>query len=971
MVQDCTDNKIDRKGTVMYDRPKISADARPGHELTDVRGRGLASTLLAAFIATVLPFPVAAQDNQGAQEAEPIEEVIVTGYRRSLLSAIDAKRMADTVVETLSADDLGSLPDVSMADALTRLPGISAVRTGGQAGEINIRGMAGGFVFTTLNGREQVSPSGSRSIEFDQYPSELISAAAVYKSPKSSLIEGGVAGTVELKTASPLMNREDHKLSMNLRGMVNDRADEVSDAEKFGHRFSVSYQGKFADDTIGFAAGYARLYQPSVATQFVGLAYNGQKDLDLDGTSEFISEGFELQHKGGEETRDGMMAVLEWQPNDALSLKADVYYSKFDTEAFARGFRVKILQNGNIINPVVTDDGAMIGGTVNRVGNDSFLVQTTNDDNTDYDEVLSAGLNLTWYKGPWTLSADLSTSEAESDFVNGVAWGLLFEDATADSPVVEGNVSVAYQLNNLDLPDLGFNQDYTDINKLMLAKWGTYPYQNTDGVDAIRLGVNFDFDDNPFLVSIEAGVRYSDRHYTNDRSVFEFGHDFGNYIGGQEPLQLTDDMTRVVNFDDEFGNFPSYLAIDMDRALAAWLPEGEGTPIKDWDNSWSVLQSGTVDETILAFHLMANLDFELMGLPITGNVGLRVIETEQMATGLQDVSGDVERGAIPIEDGKGEINDQFARVRIGQTYTDYLPSLNLNFLLTDNDQLRFAAAKVMTRPPINRLAADTSGNISGDGKYSVTSRNSPYLDPFYANQYDLSYEHYLEESNGVFVFALFYKDIESFINDITIDPYDFEGNGYAIPRYVPGTEPGNPDSLPPVEVIPGALNTAVNNTGGGYIRGLEVAYTQTFDFLPGYFSGLGFSGSYSYTQSDIEQQTDLSGSTVNITLPGLSETVYSATAFYDWERFSTRINVRYRDSFVSEQVAVETQLAFFADETVIDYQASYAVTDNLSVLFQVNNLTDEPTKTYFNQVAQTGTLQFFGRQYFLGMSYSL
>ena len=955
----------------MFDRPNLSADALLRHQLTDAPGRGLAPALLAAAIASVSAFPVAAQDAQDAQEPQIIEEIIVTGYRQSILSAINAKRMADTVAETLSADDLGSLPDVSMADALTRLPGISAVRTGGQAGEINIRGMAGGFVFTTLNGREQVSPSGNRSIEFDQYPSELISAAAVYKSPKATLIEGGVAGTVELKTASPLMNKEDHKVAFNMRGMLNDRADEVSDAEEYGHRISMSYQGKFANDTIGVAAGYARLYQPSVATQFVGLAYNGQKDLDLDGTNEFISEGFELQHKGGEETRDGVMAVLEWQPSDELSLKADVYYSKFDTEAFARGFRVKSLEQGTIINPVLTDDGAMIGGTVNRFQNDSFLVQTTNDDNTDYDEVLSAGLNLTWYKGPWTLSADLSTSEAESDFINGVAWGLLFEDASAASPVVEGDVSVAYQLNVLDLPDLGFNQDYTDINKMMLAKWGTYPYENTDGVDAIRFDVSFEFDDNPFMTSIEAGVRYSDRHYTNDRSVFEFGHDFGNYIGGQEPLQLTDDMVRVVNFNSAFSNFPSYLAIDMDRALAAWLPQGTGTPIKDWDHSWSVLQSGTVDETILAVHLMANLDFEVKGLPITGNIGVRMIESEQMATGLQNVSGDVSRGAIPIEDGKGEINDQHARVRIGQTFTDYLPSLNLNIHLTDNDQLRLATAKVMTRPPINRLAADTSGNISGDGRYSVTSRNSPYLDPFYATQYDISYEHYLEDSNGAFVAALFYKSIESFINDITIDPFDFEGYGYVMPEYVPGTEPGNPDSLPPVEVIPGALHTAINNTGGGYIRGLEVAYTQTFDSLPGYWSGLGFSGSYSYTESDIQQQTDLSGTTVDITLPGLSETVYSATAFYDWESFSTRVNVRYRDRFVSEQVAVETQLAFFDDETVVDYQASYAINDNLTVLFQVNNLTDEPTKTYFNQVAQTGTVQFFGRQYFLGMSYAL
>ena len=482
----------------MYVRPNLSADALLGHRFIDAPGRGLAPALLAAFIASVLVFPVAAQD---AEEQQVNEEVVVTGFRQSILSAIDSKRLADTVSETLSADDLGSLPDVSMADALTRLPGISAVRTGGQAGEINIRGMAGGFVFTTLNGREQVSPSGSRSIEFDQYPSELISEAAVYKSPKASLIEGGVAGTVELKTANPLRNREDHKFAFNLRGMMNDRADEVSDAEEFGHRISVAYQGKYADDTVGLAVGYARLYQPSVATQFVGLAYNGQKDLDLDGTSEFISEGFELQHKGGEETRDGIMAVLEWQPNDELSLRADVYQSKFDTQAFARGFRVKTLQNGTILNPVVTEDGAMIGGTVNRFQNDAFLVQTTNDDNTDFDDVLSAGLNLTWYKGPWTVSADLSTSEAESNFINGVGWGLLFEDSSADSPVVEGNASVAYQLNNLDLPDLGFNQDYTDTDKLMLAKWGTYPYENTDKVDAFRFDVNFEFDDNPFPVS--------------------------------------------------------------------------------------------------------------------------------------------------------------------------------------------------------------------------------------------------------------------------------------------------------------------------------------------------------------------------------------------------------------------------------------------------------------------------------------
>ncbi|MGY0650201.1 MAG: TonB-dependent receptor plug domain-containing protein, partial [Paraglaciecola chathamensis] len=110
-------------------------------------------------------------ENEQGENAQGLERIEVRGFATSLIQSLNQKRFSDTVSEQISADDLGGLPDVSMADALTRLPGISAVRTGGQAAEINIRGMSGDFVFSTLNGREQVSTSGSRSIEFDQYPS--------------------------------------------------------------------------------------------------------------------------------------------------------------------------------------------------------------------------------------------------------------------------------------------------------------------------------------------------------------------------------------------------------------------------------------------------------------------------------------------------------------------------------------------------------------------------------------------------------------------------------------------------------------------------------------------------------------------------------------------------------------------------------------------------------------------------------
>ena len=277
----------------------------------------------------------------------------------------------------------------------------------------------------------------------------------------------------------------------------------------------------------------------------------------------------------------------------------------------------------------------------------------------------------------------------------------------------------------------------------------------------------------------------------------------------------------------------------------------------------------------------------------------------------------------------------------------------------------------MSRPPIDKLKSgmgswyDDSAT-PGYKKYNAWGNTSPLLDPFYADQYDLSYEHYFEDSQGAVVVALFYKDIKSFINNFTIQPYDFEGNGFI----VPDTIVDNGVEFPVVK-DEGQYQTAINNDNGGYIRGVELGYTQVFDFLPSPLSGLGFTGSYSYSDSEVEFTTDLSGSNLTIPLPGLSESVLNTTLFYSLDAFDTRVSMRYRSSYVSEQVAVESQLAFFDAETIVDYQASYALENGLKFLFQINNLTDEPNKTYFGEEHQTGTIQYFGRQYFLGLSYSL
>jgi len=917
-----------------------------------------------------------------------IEVIEVTGFRRSLIQSLNQKRFADTVSEQLSADDLGALPDVSMADALTRLPGIAAVRTGGQAAQINIRGMDGGFVFSTLNGREQVSTSGSRSIEFDQYPSELISQAAVYKSPKASLIEGGVAGTVELTTASPLASKKQHNFNINVRGLFNDRANEVYDAKAFGNRLSVSYQGKFADDTLGVSLGYARLYQPSVATQFVGFAYNANKDVDFkpndtDGPSahpqnEYISEGFELQHKGGEEIRNGYVGAIEWVPNDSFKLRADAFISQFDKKAFARGLRVKFGGSGAAVANPVLDGNAMIGGTFTRTSNSYTRVEVSNDDNREYDQVKSFGLNMAWQlTNQLSASMDLSYSSAHKNFRNGLLWALVAKDANAVKPVFDNNVEISYLLHGLNLPDVGFNQaaDFTNINKLMVSKYGIYPYLNSDKVNAYRLDLKYDFIENPVLSSVEFGSRYSDRQYSNDRSVYEYGSDSG-FSTTQPPLKLTQAMVHKVDWKGEFSYFPSYLAIDLNKALAAWFPNGTPQPQQTWgadangqmneSTAWSVLQSGQVFERVWSAYAMANIDSEFADLPITGNIGVRMVHTNQSATALINVNGDVKQGAQNIVDQAGLVNSRYAPQVLGTSYTDFLPSINLNFKLSDNDQLRFAVAKVMARPPINRLAADVSSHIDNDGKITGSSTNNPFLRPFYAKQVDLSYERYFVDTDGAFVAALFYKKIDSFIDTFAIENFDFRANGFFVPNTITNPVSGVPVAVNPV----GVYTTAVNNAKGGYIRGLELGYTQVLSFLPGLWSGLGINASYSHTQSAIQSQTNLGGNTISQSLPGLSKNVITATLFWSYDKFETRVSVRYRDAFVSEQVAVNQQVVNFDGETVIDYQASYNATDNLRLLFQVNNLTDEPTQSYFGTQAKSGTMQFFGRQFFLGANYS-
>lgn len=899
-----------------------------------------------------------------AQLAKSLSTVTVTGFSSSVEKSIDYQRYADTIQSVVTAADIGGLPDQSIADSLTHLPGVSAERIAGQASQINIRGLSGDFILTTLDGREQPSTSGTNYIEFDQYPSELINMATVYKSSQASLIEGGVAGTIALQTANPLENTKDQSLNIDARGSYDGQAHDVPNANPVGYRLSVAYQGKFLNNTLGIGLGFADMYQPHVAEQFVGEASDGSLyTLNKNSSQQaYLPEGYQLQQNGGEERRRGYLGTVVWKPTDELQFTADTFFSKFFNSSFGYGLRSQNFygNNAQITNPVLSSLGTVIGGTATGDGTTQFSNETTADNYTKHQSVFSGGLNMKWHHGNWHVESDISLSRAASNEINVDTTADPYTGLGTSAPKLMAQ-STTFQFKGRNIGDVSIANPglYTNLNDMALSRYGVYPYIYHDKNKAFRTAVQYDLPENSVFSAIEAGVYLNNHVYNADREVYVYGSEWGGYANNtpnQPPLTIPSSAAQVTCWKGKFSGFPCFLTLNGPAILAA---HGiVANPVKNiTDQSWSEIQSGSVNEKTRDIFVMGDIDAQLFGHELTGNVGVRVSRQSQYSYGLQQV-GNGE--GVLIVDGNGNSSMDYAPIKLGKTYTDYLPSLNLIYHLTDNDQARFSASKVLSRPPINTMLAGAGSWVS-NGQYNVWGSTSPLLNPLRATQYDLDYEHYFDDSTGAVTAGVFFKKVNSFVQNVTYNNFDFASVGITVPND-PAT--GKPYAN-------GQYQTSYNAKGGD-VRGIEASFTKTH-FLPGIWSGLGFDANLALTNSNVHNPTNLAGPTTYIGLPGLSKRVASAALFYDNGTFSARLSANYRSSFLSNtQIAVNNQLVTFASETVYDFQAAYNITKQLSVVYQMLNMSNQPTKTYFGgNPQQTGTIQYFGRTSYLGVNFKL
>jgi len=879
-----------------------------------------------------------------AGDAKNLDTVTVTGIRGGIERAIDIKKDATSIVEAVSAEDIGKLPDVSIAESIARLPGLAAQRVAGRAQVISVRGLSPDFATTLLNGRELVSTGDNRSVEFDQYPSELMAGVTVYKTPDAALVGQGLSGTLDMRTVRPL-DYENSVLSISGRLQRNSLGS-AANADADGNRFNVSYIGQSADRKVGFVIGYSHSDTPIQENQ-VGLyepweqVGNGWRPGVAAGT--FYSNGIKALRRTGYTKRDGIMGTLEFRPSDSWISTFDAFHSEATQEDTANQFEVNLGDyNGgygriNLTNVQVNGNGTFTGGTA---ANLYPLVRGMY--NKREDTINAFGWKNEFFLGTTKIVADASWSRAKRDELN-------LENNTQLAP--------APQLDTveLDYTGGGFSQlnpgrDYSDASKLLLR--GTIygsGYGKTPKVDdelmSFRLGATFAGPEAfAWMSDIDVGVNYADRtkKKRQPEGNINVGAQGDTAIGSEFQYGLVDLGFAGVGF------IPSW---NVPGAVAKYMTFN---PVENLN--YLIPKAWTVDEQITTGYLRANIESEWGSVPVRGNIGLQVQRVDQSSSSnYWDGSRPAGQNVQPITKGK--------------TYTDVLPSLNLAFSLSNDQTLRFALARQVARPRVDQLRSSLEFGVDTSKPIPVPGAGggNPELDPWRANALDISYEKYFGTKAYVAA-AVFYKDLTSYIYTQTRDGYDFTDLlvGYVLP---PGV------TTPPQKT---GNYTAPFNGKGGKLQGLELTASLPFNLWSQALDGFGVVASASFTDSNIKIRDPESASSVgggDISLPGLSDQVYNLTAYYERNGFEARINNRRRSDFIGEigNFAGNRTLRYVVGENITDAQIGYAFGEGrfkgLGVQLQVSNLTNESYRTYAGTKDRPLENIEWGRTVLLGVNY--
>jgi TonB-dependent receptor len=945
----------------------------------------------------------AATDNQSDQQV--LDSVVVKGIKGSLMTSQDIRKESDVIVDSVTAIDMASLPDKSIAEVLQRIPGVSISRFAGandpdhfsaEGSTAVVRGL--NFVRSELNGRDIFTVDQGQGLGFNAVSPELMAGVSVFKTQSAEMIEGGIGGTVDLITRKPL-DRPGQTFAYSIQGSYGDQA------EEFTPGISALYSNNWelaSGGTFGFlvSAAYNEIKATSNGTlvaEWLPRSSEGGK---------IVPSGAGIRTQEFTRERTGVSLAAQWESAD----KAHKTTFEFFTTHFDNSWGEYVIEPGIDDGPVISprpgtqfeydNNGLFQSGILSSqrgwTGNDprfsnsgvKNITQRRKQDNesttSDFD------LRHEWkINDQWSTSFDLQYVESELDIYDISVMGAIYADVSLD---MRGDVPKVKYLPPTGSPD-GYMQDpYNQwIRSIM-----DHETSNEGDEWAFRADAQYDFDGGGWAKDVKFGARFTDRQQTVLRSTYNWGNvsDTWNNPFFMDDPSLPAGLIKPYDFE-HFGlnGIPLYQG-PLDQESLKLLPQLAGNggwrPLYERDGvvpGTSYLPGEryetklTTDAFFVQFDFGSDLD---NGTSLDGNVGLRYVKSDVTASGgivypnFQDFLGGstlAERctPANPGENLPGFCDEDPATqaayaawadgsstlIDDSYNYDNWLPSLNLRWGFYENMALRFSYAKAISRPDFGLLKSFFNISMGGDdpitGEWLGPSSDSAQvrIKPIESNQFDLAWEWYFAPVGSVTVTG-FYKDLSNYIVPGVVDR-DFTNNDETFAVEVSGSTNSPDDS--------------------GSISGVEIAYQQTYSMLPDGWSGLGVQANYTYINSSGVPNVganngagDGVGAIPNIDvtdlgLPGLSEHTANFVLFWESEVISTRVAYNYRSEYTltTRDVIYPFTPIVQAPTSTVDFSFFYTFNENFIVGLEAANLTGEviETRSVYNQ-----DLDQAGRSYF-------
>ncbi|MBF7073668.1 TonB-dependent receptor [Glaciecola sp. MH2013] len=912
-----------------------------------------------------------------------IEIIEVKGIADSFRNAIAEKKNATTIVDALSSADLGTLPDLSVAETLERITGVTGDRFKGNASEISIRGLGPFLGFSTVNGRPISSGSGNRSVAFSQFPSELVNGVVVYKAQQADLLEGGVSGLIDLKTIKPVDYGKE-RFQAELRGNYNDYHAKFDDENGWGYRSSVSYTNTYELDElgeIGIAIGYAGVDSstPEESYNTSSTLRNCNSNFALDGGSNcsfsdaraaanggaaedgayyFIPNSFFYRQMKSEEDRDAALLALQWRPTADLDINLDGQWSN----RFYFEDRHDLLWDDGrrrISNWSINDEGALQSYT------GESRISSYGEYRVREEEYQGLGLNLDW-QATDRLHLNFDSAFSGTNRYQTRTWARFrgqrkfYDWENSDGQLFPTVTNVYSDFND----PIGSAEDWTaDIQDMSYfnadSEIRNYRFEIDDRISSYRLDAEYALDNN-LIYNLRSGISISNHRHQN----YQEERERLSTPSAERPeaLQTVIDNCLIDFPQDEYGDdgkpgFSSWATFNTQCAYDSLIGDNDLSVDPKAPSTGDI----NLTEEIASFYLMADFSSEIGDVTVDGNFGIRHVETDITSVGI--------RTAFNVEtDGAGFISivtdpDVIDFNTLENSYSNNLLSLNIALGLTDESQLRFAIYEGLSRPDMWYYGAARSVSaVDVDDEFTtveealsgnVTALGNPFLEALESDNYDVSYSYFLNEDT-MFSAALYYKQFNaSFEVDSGVEQVIVDGQSYDV-------------------LVNGRVSIVDNESE---INGYELTAVHQFAFL----EGLGISLNYNFANSDFE--TPEAGGNISdevleqiepANINGLSKHNFSSQVYWENSDISARISYKYRSEYLKPFGPNLAQTNRIVDDTErVDFDFQYKITKNLRAKFQVLNVTNEPYVEQRVAAEAYNRIEYSGRRFFVGFKYKL